>query len=50
MRTDAEFEIWLSEVDLRWKQMFRRATWRMAAVIVVGQASMFAVLMVAIQH
>ena len=48
VRSDAEFEIWLLEVDERWARTFRRATWQLAAMTVACWAAMLALILISL--
>jgi hypothetical protein len=46
MRSDAEFEAWLAEVDQHWSRKFWRATLEIALLIVLFFAAVLAIIVV----
>lgn len=46
MQSDAEFELWLEDVDRRIAAIFRRYTWRLGALIVAYHAMIVAAVVI----
>ncbi len=50
MKTDAEFDMWIEQCQQEIHTIVQRATWRMAAILLVWGASMFAMLVIAMDR